>query len=113
MKTSRPETSRACRASFTAAELIASSSFSRKWPRELAPVRAEGVRLDQLRARVDEAHVQGDDGVGRPDVGLLRAAQPRDGARDECAHAAVRHDGRPAAQALEEAICHDPHAREV
>ena len=43
--------------------------------RELAPVRAERVRLDQLGARVDEADVQRDDRIGRAQVRLLGGAQ--------------------------------------
>ena len=46
---------------------------------QLAPVGAEGVRLDQLRAGVDKADVERDDGLGRPQVRLLRAAQPGHG----------------------------------
>ena len=61
---------------------------------QLAPVRAERVRLDQLGARADEADVQRDDGVGRSEVRLLRGAEARDGARDERAHAAVADDRR-------------------
>src|SRR5205085_4781237 len=38
--------------------------------RELAAVCAEGVRLDELRARVDEADVERDDRVGRAEVRL-------------------------------------------
>ena len=77
MKTSRPEISRASRASFTRSELIAPSSSSRKCARELAPVGAERVRLDQLGARVDEAEVQRDDALGRAEVRLLGRAQAR------------------------------------
>ena len=61
---------------------------------ELAPVRAERVRLDQLGAGVDEADVQRDDRLGRPEVGLLGRAQPGDGGRDQRAHAAVGDDRR-------------------
>ena len=50
-----PDTSRASRASRTADELIRSNSSSRKCSRELAPVGAERVRLDQLGAGADEA----------------------------------------------------------
>ena len=92
MKTSRPETSRASRASFTPGALIRSSSSSRKMRRELAPVGAERVRLDQLGAGADEARVQRHDALRRAQVRLLGAAQARDGARDERAHAAVGDD---------------------
>ena len=57
MKTSRPATSRASRARRTPAELISSNASSSSTPRQLAPVRAEGVRLDQLGARGDVARV--------------------------------------------------------
>ena len=56
--TSRPETSRASRASFTAALLIALRLALEVVGRELAPVRAERVRLDQVRAGADEPEVQ-------------------------------------------------------
>ena len=82
MKTSRPETSRASRASRTASALIRSNSSSRKCLRELRPVRAERVRLDQLGARADVAEVDVDDALGRAEVRLLRAAQARDRARE-------------------------------
>ena len=62
--------------------------------RELRPVRAEGVRLDQLGARADVADVHRDDALGRAQVGLLGTAQPRHGGRDERAHAAVGDDRR-------------------
>ena len=70
---------------------------------ELAAVRAEGVRLDHVRAGVDEAHVEGDDGVRSADVGLLRAAQARDGGRDQGPHAAVGDQGRPLVEPVDEA----------
>src|SRR5947208_789252 len=60
--------------------------------RELRAAGAERVRLDQLGARVDEAHVQRDDSLGRADVRLLGTAQPLHRARHECAHAAVADD---------------------
>ena len=43
---------------------------------ELAAVGAEGVRLDQLGAGADEARVQRDDALRRPQVGFLGAAKP-------------------------------------
>ena len=71
---------------------------------ELAPVGAERVRLDQLRAGPDEARVQRDHALGGAQVRLLGAAQPRHGARDDRAHAAVRHDHGACAEPLQEAI---------
>ncbi len=38
---------------------------------ELASVRTEGVGLDQLSARIDEAEVEREDALGRADVGFL------------------------------------------
>ena len=60
MKTSRPEISRASRASFTAVRLIALQLALEEVRPELAAVRAEGVRLDQVGAGADEAEVQRD-----------------------------------------------------
>ena len=60
--------------------------------RKLAPVRAERVRLDQLRARPDEPQMHADDGLGSLEVCLLRTPEPRDRRRDERAGAAVGHD---------------------
>ena len=82
-------------------------------PRELAPVGAERVRLDQLGAGADEARVEGDDALGRAQVRLLGAAQPRHGAGDQRAHAAVGHDRRPRAQAFLEAARHPRHCSEA
>ena len=62
--------------------------------RELAPVRAERVRLDQLGARGDVARVDGDHALGRAEVRLLGAAEPRNGAGDERARAAVGDERR-------------------
>jgi hypothetical protein len=56
---------------------------------ELAPVRAEGVRLDQLGAGADEPLVDADHGLGRPEICLLGAAEPRDGGRQQRAGPAV------------------------
>ena len=70
--------------------------------RELAAVGAEGVRLDQLGARADEARVDGDDRLGRFEVRLLGAAQPWDERRQERAGAAVADDDAVLGQALEE-----------
>ena len=71
---------------------------------QLPTVRAEGVRLDQLGARADEADVQRDDGVRRSKVRLLGGAESRDGARDERAHAAVADDRRTVLEALDESV---------
>ncbi len=106
MKTSRPEISRASRASFTPIELIFSSSSSRKCAASLRPVGAERVRLDQLRAGVDEAEVQRDDRLGRAEVRLLGRAQTRHGGGDQRAHAAVGDDRRALAEARLEAAGH-------
>ena len=62
---------------------------------ELAAVRAERVRLDELGAGADEPEMEVDDALGGADVRLLGAAQARHGARDEHAHAAVGGDRRP------------------
>ena len=69
---------------------------------ELAAIRAERVRLDDVRAGADEAEVEREDALGRADVRLLGAAQPRDGARDERAHAAVADERRAVRESLEE-----------
>ena len=68
---------------------------------ELAPVRAERVRLDDVRAGADEAEVQREDALGRADVRLLGAAEPGDGARDERPHAAVADERRAVREAVE------------
>ena len=69
---------------------------------ELAAIRAEGVRLDQLRPRRDVARVDGDDALRRAEVRLLGAAQAGHRLRDQRARAAVRDDRRAVAQAFEE-----------
>ena len=74
--------------------------------RELAAVRAERVGLDQVGAGVDEADVEGDDRFGSAEIGLFRAAETRNRARDEHAHAAVGDDDRPRVEALCEAVRH-------
>ena len=68
---------------------------------ELAAVRTEGVRLDDVRAGADEAEVQREHALGRADVRLLGAAQPGDGARDERAHPAVADERGAVREALE------------
>ena len=70
--------------------------------RELRPVRAERVRLDQLGASADVAEVHVDDALGRPQVRLLGAAKARHRACEHGAHAAVRHDRRSRLEPLEE-----------
>ena len=74
--------------------------------RELAPVRAEAVRLDQVGARVDEADVERDDRVGSAEIGLFRAAQAGHGARDQGSHPAVADDHRPIRKPFFEPIRH-------
>jgi hypothetical protein len=73
---------------------------------ELRPVRTERVRLDQLGAGVDEADVDGDDGVRRADIRLLGAPEPLRRGGDERPHAAVGDDRRSLAKPVEEARCH-------
>ncbi len=73
--------------------------------RELAPVRAERVRLDQLGAGVDEGDVERDDRVGRAQVRLLRAAQAWHRGGDERAHASVGDDGGPILHPLQKSAC--------
>src|SRR5207249_3395032 len=60
--------------------------------RELAAVGPEGVRLDQLCPGVDEADVQRQDRVGRPQVRLLRTAQARHRCGQQSAHSTVSDD---------------------
>ena len=73
---------------------------------ELPAVAAEAVRLDQLRAGVDEADVERDDRVRGAEVRLLGRAQPGDRGRDERSHAAVGHDRRARSEPVEEATGH-------
>ena len=80
---------------------------------ELAPVRSERVRLDQVGAGADEAEVQRDDALRGAQVRLLRTAKARDGARDEDAHAAVADERRPLVQPLQEPIRHAGHSTET
>ena len=72
--------------------------------RELAPVGAERVRLDQVRARVDEADVQGHDRVGGSEIRFLRAAEPWHRGREKRSHAAVGNDRRAALEAFEKPV---------
>ena len=73
---------------------------------ELSPVRPERVRLDQLRAGADEPEVEGEHALRRTQIRLLGAAQPRNGARDEDSHSAVRDDGRAGCEPREEPSRH-------
>ena len=68
-----PATSRASRASLTPASTISAEPVVEELRRQLAPVRAERVRLDQLRAGANEREVDADDGLGCLQVRLLRA----------------------------------------
>jgi hypothetical protein len=74
--------------------------------RQLPPVGAERVRLDQLGTGVDEADVQRHDGLGRPQIRLLRTAQPGHRGRDQGAHPAVTHNGGARAESFQEAALH-------
>ena len=70
---------------------------------ELAAVRPEGVRLDQLGAGRDVARVYRDDALGSAEVRLLGAAQAGHGPGDERTHAAVGDDRTAGAQSIQEA----------
>ena len=65
--------------------------------RQLAPVGAERVRLDQLGPGADVARVHRDDALGCPQVRLFRTAEARRHAREQRSEAAVGHDRWPAA----------------
>ena len=106
MKTSRPTVSRASRASLTGVELICLQLVVEEVVRELAPVRAEAVRLDQVGARVDEADVERDDRVSARADWPLRGSAGGDGARDQGAHPAVADDHRPIRKPFFEPIRH-------
>ena len=73
---------------------------------QLAAVGAERVRLHELRARFDEAEVEGEDALRGAEIRLLGAAKTRDGARDEDAHAAVGDDRRAGAEPFQEPSRH-------
>ena len=81
-----------------------------KVARELAPVAAERVRLDQLGARADEAEMEVDDALRRAYVRLLGAAKASDGARDQGAHATVAADRRPLREPFGERVRHVGHS---
>ena len=68
---------------------------------ELSAVGAEGVRLDQLCTGLDKAEMDADYGFGGLKVRLLRAAQPGNRRRDECAGAAVGDYDAPARKTLQ------------
>ena len=67
---------------------------------ELAAVGAEGVRLDQVGARVDEAHVQRHDGIWSAEVRLLGTSQAGHCGGQQGAHPAVAHDRGPGFEPL-------------
>ena len=70
---------------------------------ELAPVRAERVRLDDVGSGADESQMEREDALGRAHVRLLRTPEACHGARDEHSHATVADERRPAREPLEEA----------
>ena len=106
MKTSRPAISRASRASLTAELLMSGELVLEEARGELAAVRPERVRLDHVRAGLDEADVELDDGLRRAQVRLLGDAHARGRARDEDAHAAVGDERRAGCEPFEEAVGH-------
>ena len=73
---------------------------------ELLPVRAEGVRLDQLGAGLDERDMEGRDRVGGPKARLLGAPQTLDRAEEEDAGTAVGDDRLARREAFVEAGRH-------
>ena len=73
---------------------------------QLAPVGPEGVRLDQVGAGVDEADVEGDDGLRRAEICLLGRPQPGHGGGDQRAHAAVGDDRRTGLQTCQKSVRH-------
>ena len=106
MKTSRPVISRASRASFTPGRVDPLEVVLEEVLRQLAPVRAEGVRLDQLGAGVDEADVHRHDRVRGAQIRLLGQRRRGTAAESSDAHAAVGDDRRPGAQTFGEAPGH-------
>ncbi|MCZ7589958.1 MAG: hypothetical protein M5U27_14095 [Gaiella sp.] len=68
---------------------------------QLAPVGAEGVRLDQLCPGRDVARVDGDDALRGAEVRLLGAAEPVHRLRDERAHPSVGDERRAGTKAVE------------
>ena len=73
---------------------------------ELAAICSERVRLDHVRAGLDEAHMELDDGFRRAQVRLFRDAHARGCARDEDAHAAVGDERGAGCEPFEEAVGH-------
>ncbi len=73
---------------------------------QLAAVGAEGVRLDQIGAGVDEADVERDDRLGGAQIGLFGRPQPGHRGRDQRAHAAVGHDRRAGPQPGQKPVRH-------
>ena len=67
-------------------------------PAQLASVRPEGVGLDQVGARSNEAEMQRDDALGRSEIRFLGHAEPRHGGRQEHTRAAVGDQRRAVAQ---------------
>jgi hypothetical protein len=67
---------------------------------QLAAVRTERVRLDQLGPRPDEARMDADDRLGRLQGRLLGTAQPRNGRRQEGSRAPVCHENPIRLEAL-------------
>ena len=80
---------------------------------QLPAVGAEGVRLDQVGPRVDEADVKRDHGLGRGQVRFLGEAQARDRAGDQRAHAPVGYDNWPVLQAFFERRRHRIHSTPI
>ena len=113
MKTSRPVSSRASRASFTPVELIRSSSSSRKCAaslRRFAPNVFVSISSAPALMKLD---VERHDRLGRAQVRLLGRAQPRHRGRQKRAHAAVGDDRRALAEAGLEAAGHAQEARRI
>ena len=81
--------------------------------RQLAAIRPERVRLDQVGAGANEARVERDDALRRAQVRLLGAPQPRHRAGDERSHAAVGDEGDAARQPFLEPRRHSANSRWV
>ena len=74
--------------------------------RELPPVRAEGVRLDQLGAGLDEAHMQRHDRLRGPKIRLLGRPEPRHRRSQKRPHPPIAHDRGALREACLEARSH-------
>ena len=72
--------------------------------RQLAPVCAERVRLDQLRAGIDEARVERDHGFRRSEIRLLRTAETWHCCGEQRAHPPVAHDHGPGLEAIQKTV---------